>query len=108
MTKDNERAEMIEILRYILVKDLGKEKAKKYIEMLEGGINMGTFVNELRLDRERTIANAKAEGIDIGKEDIIFKAVKKMVKNKVKKDTDIMKYMHISKEELEKLKMQIV
>ena len=30
-----------------------------------------------------------------------------MLKNKVK-DTDIMKYMHITKEELEELKLQMV
>ena len=55
MTKEDEKADMIEILFKILEKYLGKEKAKKYIKMLEGGMNMGTFVNELRTDRERTI-----------------------------------------------------
>lgn len=54
---------MIDILRYILVKDLGKEKEQKYIQMLEeGGKSMGTFVNKLRADRERTILKAKEDG----------------------------------------------
>ena len=67
MIKDNEKADMITILRYILMKDLGKEKAKEYIKILEGGIDMSGFVNTLREDRERTIKKARKEGKEEGK-----------------------------------------
>ena len=37
---------MIATIRYILIKDLGKKQARKFIKKLEGGIDMGIFVNE--------------------------------------------------------------
>ncbi len=110
MTKEDEKADMIEILRYILVKDLGKEKAKKYIKMLEGGMNMGTFVNELRADRERTILSAKKEGKEEGREEGreegIFQVALEMLKFNMK-DEDILKVTHISKKDLKALKLQM-
>ena len=60
--KENERGEMIAIIRYILIKDLGKEKAKEYIKKLEGGIEMGVFVNELRKNREKELRKIRKEG----------------------------------------------
>ena len=110
MTKEDEKADMIDILRYILVKDLRKERAQKYIDMLEGGRNMGKQIGKGQ-QQKNAKEQGKAEEIDIGKAegrtDTVFQAVKEMLKNKVK-DTDIMKYMHITKEELEELKLQMV
>lgn len=34
LTKENEREDVINILRYILVKDIGEEKAKEYIKKI--------------------------------------------------------------------------
>ena len=68
MTKENEIADMIAIIRYILIKDLGIKRAKKYIEKLEGGIKMSGFVNYLRQDRERTMQRIKEEGEKLGEE----------------------------------------
>ena len=48
----------------------------------------------------------KAEGINIGKAEGIIQIVKEMLKNKMN-DDDIIKYTHISKKELEKLKLQM-
>ncbi len=104
MTKEDEKADMIEILRYILVKDLGKVRAQKYIDMLEeGGMDMGTFVNELREDRERTLLNVKEEGRKEGR----FQVALEMLKNRME-DDDIIKCTHISKKDLKKLKLQLV
>ena len=87
MTKEDERADMIDMLRYILVKDLGKERAEKYIEMLEGGIDMGIFVNELRADRERTMARereeGREEGVKEGREESKRGIIKVLFKNKM-------------------------
>ena len=83
MIKDNEKADMITILRYILMKDLGKEKAQEYIKILEGGIDMSGFVNTLREDRERTIKKARKEGKEEGKIEEAFRVAKSMVKEKI-------------------------
>lgn len=99
MIKDDEKADMITILRYILMKDLGKEKAQEYIKILEGGIDMSGFVNTLREDRERTIKKARKEGKEEGKVEGIkegriegrkegkiekaFRVAKSMVKEKI-------------------------
>ena len=83
MIKDNEKADMITILRYILIKDLGKEKAQEYIKILEGGIDMSGFVNTLREDRERTIKKARKEGKEEGKIEEAFRVAKSMVKEKI-------------------------
>ena len=107
MTKEDEKADMISILRYILVKDLGKERAQKYINMLEGGMDMGTFVNELRADRERSLLKAKEDGEKLGRKEGIFQVALEMLKSNMK-ETDILKVTHISKKELEQLKLQMV
>ena len=63
LTKDDEREDVINILRYILVKDIGEEKAKEYIKKLEeGAIDMSGYVNYLRQDREATMLKMKNEG----------------------------------------------
>ena len=60
--KKEEIGDMISIIRYILIKDLGIENAKKYIKILEGRIDMGTFVNELRKNREKELEKIRIEG----------------------------------------------
>ena len=72
LTKDEEREDVINILRYILVKDIGEEKAQEYIKKLEEGvIDMSGYVNYLRQDREATMLKmrdeGKSEGIKEGK-----------------------------------------
>ena len=89
--KYDERADMITILRYILIKDLGREKAQKYINILEGGMNMSGFVNTLREDREKTIKNALNDGIIMGRKEGrkegkmegIIQIAKNMLKEKI-------------------------
>ena len=58
---------MISIIRYILIKDLGKEKAKEYIKKLEGGIEMGVFVNELRKNRVKELRKIRKVGTKEGR-----------------------------------------
>ena len=60
--KKEEIGDMISIIRYILIKDLGMQNAKKYIKMLEGRIDMGTFVNVLRRNREKELEKIRIEG----------------------------------------------
>ena len=63
LTKDEEREDVINILRYILVKDIGEDKAQEYIKKLEEGvIDMSGYVNYLRQDRERTMLKMRNEG----------------------------------------------
>ena len=80
--KENERGEMIAIIRYILIKDLGKEKAKEYIKKLEGGIEMGVFVNELRENREKELKKIKRQGVLEGKLEALILTAKNMLKEK--------------------------
>ena len=81
--KDDERAQMIAIIRYILLKDLGKEEAKKFIKKLEGGINMGVFVNELRINREKELEKIKSEGRRDGEKTGKLETAKNMLKEKI-------------------------
>ena len=87
LTKENEREDVINILRYILVKDIGEEKAKEYIKKLEEGvIEMSGYVNYLRQDREATMLKMRNEGKSEGiKEGIKFgeNIVKSLFKNKM-------------------------
>ena len=83
MTKENERADMISIIRYVLIKDLGIKRAKKYIEKLEGGIKMSGFVNYLRQDRERAIMEGEKRGEKQG----IIKMAKNMLREKIDIET---------------------
>ena len=72
LTKENEREDVINILRYILVKDIGEEKAKEYIKKLEEGvIEMSGYVNYLRQDREATMLKMRNEGKSEGKSEAI-------------------------------------
>ena len=87
LTKENEREDVINILRYILVKDIGEEKAKEYIKKLEEGvIEMSGYVNYLRQDREATMLKmrneGKSEGIKEGKK-FGENIVKSLFKNKM-------------------------
>ena len=81
--KDDERAQMIAIIRYILLKDLGKEEAKKFIKKLEGGIDMGVFVNELRINREKELEKIKSEGRRDGERTGKLETAKNMLKEKI-------------------------
>ena len=74
---------MIAIIRYILLKDLGKEEAKKFIKKLEGGIDMGVFVNELRINREKELEKKMKEGERTGKLSGKLEDAKNMLKEKI-------------------------
>ncbi len=50
MTKENERADMIAIIRYVLIKDFETERTKKYKEKLEE-IKMSSFVDIETIER---------------------------------------------------------
>ena len=50
MTKENERADMISIIRYVLIKDFETERTKKYKEKLEE-IKMSSFVDIETIER---------------------------------------------------------
>ena len=48
-TKEEEKGDMVRILKYILVRELGEEKAKRYINMLrEGENNMLVVIEALK------------------------------------------------------------
>ena len=79
MIKDDERGLMIAAIRYILIKDLGKKQARKFIKELEGGIDMGVFVNELRMNREKELERKRRDGEKTGK----LEDAKNMLKEKI-------------------------
>ena len=84
LTKDNEREDVINILRYILVKDIGEEKAQEYIKKLEeGAIDMSGYVNYLRQDREATMLKMRNEGKKEGKMQGTIRVAKNMLKEKM-------------------------
>ena len=84
LTKENEREDVINILRYILVKDTGEEKAKEYIKKLEEGvIEMSGYVNYLRQDREATMLKMRNEGKKEGKRAGENNIIKTLFKNKM-------------------------
>lgn len=84
LTKENEREDVINILRYILVKDIGEEKAKEYIKKLEEGvIEMSGYVNYLRQDREATMLKMRNEGKKEGKRAGENNIIKTLFKNKM-------------------------
>ncbi len=84
-----------------IIKIVKENKAAKEAGKREG-INIG---------RAEGMDIGRAEGMSIGKsegkKDTICKIVRKMLNNKMK-DEEIMEYVDITKEELEKLKLQIV
>ena len=72
-TKEKEIDEMIRMIEYILVKDLGKKIANKYIKLLESKIKkeggkgaMVETMRALREDRRRTIMEARNTGKKAG------------------------------------------
>ena len=72
-TKEKEIDEMIRMIEYILVKDLGKKIANKYIKLLESKIKkeggksaMVETMKALREDRKRTIMEARNTGKKAG------------------------------------------
>ena len=82
------------------------EKAiAKIIRENEAAEAKGISIGEARGE-----ARGRAEGISIGeakgRTKVIFQAVKKMLNRNVQ-DEDIMEYMDITKEELEKIKLQM-
>ena len=71
--KEDEIDEMIRMIKYILVKDLGKDVANKYIKILESKIKeeggkcaMVETMRALREDRKRTIMEARNTGKKAG------------------------------------------
>ncbi len=68
---------------------------------------MSNFEKLLLKTRRQNAKNARRQGRKEGRREIIFQVVKQMLKNGVN-DEDIMYYMDITKEELEKLKLKIV
>ena len=76
---------------------------KLYIELLDDKYDKGMKAGESQ-GRKIGEARGKRIGEENGKRIGIIQVAKEMVKNKMK-DSDILKVTHISKEELEKLKM---
>ena len=90
LTKDNEREDVINILRYILVKDIGEEKAKEYIKKLEEGvIEMSGYVNYLRQDREATMLKMRNEGKSEGEKEGKIQEAIRVAKNMLKEKIDL-------------------
>ena len=90
LTKENEREDVINILRYILVKDIGEEKAKEYIKKLEEGvIEMSGYVNYLRQDREATMLKMRNEGKSEGEKEGKIQEAIRVAKNMLKEKIDL-------------------
>ena len=98
--KEDEIDEMIRMIKYILVKDLGKDVANKYIKILESKIKeeggkcaMVETMRALREDRKRTIMEArntgKKAGILEGKKAGILTGKIQDARNMLKKNIDI-------------------
>ena len=68
---------------------------------------LSNFEKLLLKARRQNAKNARRQGRKEERREIIFQVVKQMLKNGVN-DEDIMYYMDITKEELEKLKLKIV
>ena len=84
-TKEEEKGDMVRILKYILVRELGEEKAKKYINMLRGGDddNMLAVIETLKKDREKSLKEARKQGRKEG----IIQTAKNMLKEKIDIET---------------------
>ena len=98
--KEDEIDEMIRMIKYILVKDLGKDIANKYIKILESKIKeeggkcaMIETMRALREDRKRTIMEArntgKKAGILEGKKAGILTGKIQDARNMLKKNINI-------------------
>lgn len=87
-----------------------EEIKKRLKKIIEGGNTMSNFGKFLRkvirenADKER--AEGKKQGIDIGRSQGILQVAKEMVKSKMA-DEDIIKCTHLSKKELQDLKLQM-
>ena len=97
-TKEKEIDEMIRMIEYILVKDLGKKIANKYIKLLESKIKkeggksaMVETMRALREDRRRTIMEArntgKKAGILEGEKSGKIETAKNMLRENIDIDT---------------------
>ena len=87
---------MIRMIKYILVKDLGKVIANKYIKILEskikeeGGIcAMVETMRALREDRRRTIMEARDDGRQFGRLEGEKSGKIEDAKNMLKENIDI-------------------
>ena len=98
--KEDEIDEMVRMIKYILVKDLGKDVANKYIKILESKIKeeggksaMVETMRALREDRKRTIMEArntgKKAGILEGKKAGILTGKIQDARNMLKKNINI-------------------
>ena len=90
--KEDEIDEMVRMIKYILVKDLGKDVANKYIKILESKIKeeggkcaMVETMRALREDRKRTIMEARNTGKKAG----ILTGKIQDARNMLKKNIDI-------------------
>ena len=107
--------QIIPKLTKTLTKENLEEIKQEMKEIIEGeGDFMSNFekaIAKIIRENETAEAEGRAEGISIGRAEertkVIFQAVKKML-NKNVQDEDIMEYMDITKEELDKLKLQMV
>ena len=79
LTKDEEREDVINILRYILVKDIGEDKAQEYIKKLEEGA-MLKMRNEGKSEGKK---EGKKEGIKEGKKSGENNIIRTLFKNKM-------------------------
>lgn len=72
-TKEEEKGDMVRILKYILVRELGEEKAKKYINILRGGDddNMLAVIETLKKDREKSLREARKQGREEGENNML-------------------------------------
>ena len=107
---EEERKTLTLILRQTekINKYLGEEGIKEYEEIIMKGEdedmkNFNEFMNRICDENyEKGVKQGDKQGIKKG----IKKVVKEMLKDNVK-DEDIIKYSHITKEELNKLKLQM-
>lgn len=108
--KENEKGKMIRIIKYILVKDLGKEKAKKYIKMLEGDEDMLAVIQTLKEDRERNLRNARILGVKEGSKKGKLEEAKRLAAKLLKKNMsvdEVAELTELDKEEVIKQKEKI-
>ena len=90
-----------------LIRNLSKEEVEKFKNNLKNIMKKGSdFIPNFDKVLEKSLEEMRIKGVEEGKEEIVLQTTKEMLKNKME-DKEIMKYMHISKEKLEELKLQI-
>ena len=90
-----------------LIRNLSKEEVEKFKNNLKNIMKKGSdFMPNFDKVLEKSLEEMRIKGVEEGKEEIVLQTTKEMLKNKME-DKEIMKYMHISKEKLEELKLQI-